>query len=157
MIGPYDVRPSSGALLTAAYRKWLMVAPRGGKAFVYVGDVALAALNALHEGHSGQRYLLTNRHGELTFRKLFKLQASVLGYHQWCITLPNWLLLAAGAVGDALRTLGLRTQLSTANVRQLMVSEHYDNLLARTELGLRETPIDEAIRQFFQWYNNDKR
>ena len=156
MIGAYDTHPSSGKLLLAGWKKPLMAAPRGGKAFVYVGDVADAAVAALTKGRSGSRYLVTNRSGELSLRDFYRLQASTMGYRQRCLTLPDGLLNAAGRLGDLARRAGLRTSLSTANVQQLEASEHYDNLAARRDLGLRETPIEEAIRQFFQWYNNEK-
>ena len=58
---------------------------------------------------------------------------------------------AAGRAGDLLRLLGLRTQLSTCNVRQLLVREYYDNTLARRDLGMSSTPLSQAITDFFLW------
>lgn len=151
MVGPYDVRPSSGALLSAAYRKPLMAAPRGGKAFVAVGDVAAAAVTALTRGESGGRYLLTNRAAEMTFARFFAEQAATMGYRQHCIELPDWLVRAAGRMGDALRALHIPTALSSRNVALLLMEEHYDNSRARADLGLAETPIGQAIGHYFAW------
>lgn len=153
MLGPWDVKPSSGRMLLAAYKKALMAAPKGGKAFVHVADVAQAAVNALSKGRSGSRYIVTNSRGCMTLRELYRLQADVCGYRQRLLDLPNWLMRAAGRVGDLAHSLGLKTEVSTRNVKQLMVHEYYSNRLAVSELGLTETPIADAIRDFHEWRN----
>ena len=154
MVGAYDTKPSSGTLLLAGYRKPLMVAPRGGKSFVHVSDAATAIVNALTLGHSGSRYLLTGLN--LSLRQFYRLQARTCGYRQWLVPLPNMLLSLAGWLGDLLRLCGLQTQLSTRNVRQLMVREYYDNSSARTDLLMPQTPVDCAIHDFFSWRQNKK-
>lgn len=154
MLGPYDVKPSSGRMLLAAYRKRVMFAPKGGKAFVHVADVAGAVANALTQGSTEARYIVVNSNACLSIKELYQMQAQVCGYRQKVLTAPDWLLLAAGKVGDALRRVGVKTQVSTVNIRQLLVQEHYDNTLAKSELGLKETPIEDAIREFHDWRNN---
>ena len=59
MVGAYDTKPSSGKLLLSGYRKAVMPVPKGGKSFIHVADAAVAIVNALTRGTSGQRYLLT--------------------------------------------------------------------------------------------------
>ena len=149
MLGAYDVRPSSGALLLAAWRKPLMATPRGGKSFVHVHDAAVAICNALTQGRNGERYLLTGEN--MTLKQFYALQAQCCGYRQWCITLPDTLVLMAGWLGDQVRAIGLRTQLSSNNVRQLLVREYYDNQRARQELSMPATPIENAIHDFFEY------
>lgn len=151
MLGPWDVKPSSGRMLLAAYRKPLMFAPRGGKAFVHVGDVAQAIVNALTRGENGAHYIVVNSHACMTIGKLYRLQAEVCGYRQKTVIAPDWLLLAGGMVGDLLRWMGVRTQVSTRNVRQLLVCENYSNGRALRDLEIKETPIAEAIREFYEW------
>lgn len=152
MVGPYDSKPSSGKLLLAAYRRRLMAAPGGGKSFVHVADVAQATVNALTMGRNGERYLLTGE--EMSLRDFYTLQASVCGYKQRLFVLPDWLVVIAGWVGDLLRLLGVQTQLSTVNVRQLMVMEHYSSDKASKELKMPTTPIRQAIADFFEWYTS---
>ena len=153
MLGAYDVKPSSGRMLLAAYRKPLMFAPRGGKAFVHVADVAQAAVNALERGVPGNRYIVVNSQACMSIRELYRLQAAVCGYRQRVVTAPDWLLLAAGRVGDLLRLMGVKTQVSTCNIRQLLVREYYDNHHGLCDLGFSETPIADAIRDFHSWKN----
>lgn len=155
MLGPMDVKPSSGRMLLAGYRRPLMLAPKGGKAFVDVRDVAVAMVNALEGGRSGERYIAVNTAaGHLTIKQLYQLQASVEGYRQRVLTLPNWLLTIAGVLGDMLRTLGVRTELSTVNVRQLMAREYYNNMHAINNLQLPQTPIAQSIHDFHAWRYN---
>ena len=160
MLGPYDTKPSSGRMLLAAYRKPVMVAPKGGKAFVHVADVAQTVVNALVQGCNGHRYIVVNSHACFSIKELYHLQADVCGYRQRVVELPGWMFLAAGRVGDAMRCLGIKTQVSTRNVRQLLVREYYDNGCALRELGMEETPLAEAIAGFHQWRikenNNNK-
>lgn len=149
MIGPYDTRPSSGQLLDAAYGRKRMVCPSGGKSFVYVKDAAVAIVNALTMGRNGENYLLTGK--SISLHDFYVLQASLCGYKQQVMVLPDWLVLAAGYVGDLLQMLKIKTQLCTRNVRQLLVNEYYSNLKARQELLMPQTPIEEAIRAYFDW------
>ena len=155
MVGPYDAKPSSGTLLLTGYRKPLMPVPKGGKSFIHVHDAAVAVANALVMGSHGDRYLLTGEN--LSLRQFYRLQSHVCRYRQSLIVLPNWLLSVAGRVGDLLRCCGLSTQLSTRNVRQLMVCEYYDNSRARQDLLMPQTPIAQAIADFFAWNESNKK
>ena len=150
MVGAYDTKPSSGTLLLTGYRKALMPIPKGGKSFIHVSDAAVAIVNALSMGVHGSRYLLTGQN--LTLQEFYRLQAQVCHYRQCLIPLPNCLLAVAGRCGDLLRMCGLRTQLSTRNVRQLMVREYYDNQRAVTELAMPQTDITQAVKDFYSWY-----
>jgi nucleoside-diphosphate-sugar epimerase len=151
MLGDYDVKPSSGRMLLAAYKRPLMLVPKGGKAFVHVKDVAEAVVAALSKGENGQRYIVTSSKGCYTIRQLYELQAKVCGYKQLILPLPGWLMIIAGGFGDCLRAMGVRTQLSTRNVRQLLVREYYDNHHGIKDLGFHETSIADAIKDFFEW------
>ena len=151
MVGAYDIKPSSGKLLLAGYKRRWMVVPKGGKSFVHVKDAAEAVVNAVTMGVNGERYLLTGE--SMTLKEFYELQAEVCGYKQRVLELPDTLVLAVGRVGDMLRCMKIRTQLCTINVRQLLVCEYYDNGKARRQLAMPQTPIVDAIRDFFGWYN----
>lgn len=146
MIGPYDIKPSSGALLLAAYRRRVMLAPKGGKSFVHVAAVATAVVNALVSGISGERYLLTAHN--ISISDLYKIQARVCSYKQLVVPIPNWIMYCAGFVGDVLRRLGFKISLSTRNVRLLMVAEYYSSKKAVETLQMPMISIDDAVRDF---------
>lgn len=154
MVGSYDAKPSSGRLLLAAYRLPLMFVPRGGKSFISVSDAAAAIVSAIDHGVSGSRYLLTG--ANLTLRQFYRLQAQTCGYRQCLVPLPDWLMIAAGRLGDLLRRCGIRTQLSSRNTRQLIVCEYYDNSRAVADLQMPQTPVARAIADFFAWRQNQQ-
>ena len=154
MVGPYDFKPSSGKLLLAAFKRPVMASPGGGKSFVSVKDVANAVANALTMGRNGERYLLTGE--DMSLRDFYALQAGICGYKQRFFTLPDWIVALTGRVGDVLRWMGVRTQLSTRNVRQLMVAEYYSSEKACRELDFKVTPVADAVREFFEWYETKK-
>ena len=149
MVGAYDTKPSSGKLLLAGYKRRWMAVPKGGKSFVHVRDAAEAVVNAVTMGVNGERYLLTGE--SMTLKEFYELQAKVCGYKQRVLELPDMLVLAAGKVGDMLQWMKIHTQLCTRNVRQLMVCEYYDNSKARHQLAMPQTPIADAIKDFFGW------
>ena len=153
MVGAYDTKPSSGKLLLAGYKRRWMAVPKGGKSFVPVRDAAEAIVNAVTMGVNGERYLLTGE--SMTLKEFYELQAEVCGYRQRVLELPDVLVLAVGRVGDLLQRMKVRTQLCTRNVRQLLVCEYYDNGKARRQLAMPQTPITDAIKDFFEW--NSKR
>lgn len=151
MIGPYDVKPSSGRMLLAAYKRRPMLVPRGGKAFVHVDDVARAMVVALTNGTNGNHYIVVNSKGMLTIKQLYELQAKVCGYRQKVLLCPDVLLKMVGAAGDFLRWLGLKTQVSSSNIKQLLVREFYDNHHVLCDLQLKETPLEQAISDFYKY------
>ena len=65
-----------------------------------------------------------------------------IGRHPLLITVPNFLLKAAGALGDLLHKMGISSDLSTANVTMLMINNHYNATKAENELGFKAAPAD---------------
>ena len=58
VIGPWDIKPTSGALVLAMARRHVPFYPRGGKCFIDAGDCAQGHLLALERGRPGRRDLL---------------------------------------------------------------------------------------------------
>ena len=97
----------------------------------------------------------------LTLKEFFRIQARVGGYRQLCIALPNWMAGILGVIGSTLRFLvigstlrflRIKTELYPHNVNQLLYEEWYSSARAREELGYTLTPVDDAIRDFVDWY-----
>lgn len=148
MLGAYDSKPSSGQLVLLGWKKPLIFVTRGAKSILHVKDAANAIANALEKG-SG-RYLLT---GEcIPLKEFYRRQASIGGYRQLCIALPDWMAEVLGWIGAALKSLGIRTDFYPHNVRQLEYEEWYTCARARRELGYTLTPVEDAIRDFVKWH-----
>lgn len=152
MIGAFDPKPSSGKLMLMGYRKPLLLIPGGGKNFVPVIDVATVACNALTQGRSGERYLATGV--DLSFRDFFRLQKQTGNYNQLIIRIPSIFLKVLGRAGDLLRKLGVKTDICSMNLDQLMIREYYSNRKAQEELGLKPTPLEKAVNEALEWFNN---
>lgn len=150
MIGSHDSKPSSGRLIVMGYRKRLMLVPKGGKNFVSVQKVALACCNALYKGESGEHYLVGGEN--LSFQDFYKRLKRVGAYPQKLLQLPDWLILLAGRAGDLIRWMGIPVELSTRNVRQLLIREYYSSTKADTVLELSDAPVDTAIADALEWF-----
>ena len=129
MIGACDPKPSSGKLMIMGYKRALNFIPKGGKNFVPVTDVAVAVCNAITQGKNGERYLLSAVN--FSFKEYYKLQMNVGKYEQRIIELPDGVLIVVGKVGDVLRKMGVKTEVCTMNLRQLMIREYYSNHKAK--------------------------
>ncbi|MBP1664924.1 MAG: NAD-dependent epimerase/dehydratase [Bacteroidetes bacterium] len=155
LIGGYDTKMSSGRLIKMGYRKPLLFIPRGGKNFVPARTVADAACNALKLGNNGDRYLICGE--SLSFTDFFLLQKTVGNYRQLIIRVPDCLLKLAGLAGDLLRKTGLKTDLSTINIRQLLVREYYSGEKAKAELKYKSTDLKEVISEAIKWLDKSEK
>lgn len=155
MIGSYDVKPSSGKLLLMGYGKPLLFIPKGGKNFVPVRDVAVAVCNALSLGENGQHYLAAGVN--LSFSEYYRLQKEIAGYRQIMIEVPSFLLKILGRVGDLIRFLGIKTEVCTMNLSQLMIQEYYCGQKAVKELDMPQTDLKIAIAEAIDWFKKQGR
>lgn len=154
MIGSYDTKPSSGKIVLMGYQKRIVFVPRGGKNFVAVKAVALACCNALTQGKSGEHYLVAGEN--LSFRKFYKLQRRVGGYKQKIVVLPNLFLKMVGYIGDFIRKMGTCSDLSSTNINQLMIYEHYSSHKTKNELFVPEINLSSAIEDAIDWFKQNE-
>ncbi|NDP19952.1 MAG: NAD-dependent epimerase/dehydratase family protein [Paludibacter sp.] len=150
MIGAFDPKPSSGKLMLMGYKRRLMFAPKGGKNFVAVQDVAAAVCNALTQGKNGERYLASGVN--LSFKEFYNLQKKIVGYKQYTIEIPDFLLSVIGKTGDLWRKAGIKTDICSINLNQLKIREYYSNIKAKTELDLPETELKTVIKEAIEWF-----
>jgi len=150
MLGEYDTKPGSGKLLLMGYKRKLMFIPKGGKNFVAAHNVAVAVCNALTMGRNGERYLASGIN--LSFKEYYTLQKRVGEYEQKIIEIPDFLLIFIGKAGDIIRKCGIKTDLCTMNIRQLLIREYYSNRIAKTELKITETELKGSIKEAIEWF-----
>jgi dihydroflavonol-4-reductase len=151
MLGPYDVRPTSGEIILRVLRQKYQLFPASGKNFIDVRDAAGATCNALTRGMPGECYLLASEN--LRFSALFEKINAVFGNTHWKIRVPGSILKCAGLAGNAWRALTrAQVPLTYSNSRQLAVEAYFSGEKALRELGLSVRPIDEAIRDAITWF-----
>jgi len=154
MIGPYDGKPSSGAIIRMGHLKKIIFHPPGGKNFVNAIDAANGVVDALEKGKHQEAYLLAGEN--LTYRAFFHKLREQTGQRTLLICVPGILLRTAGHVGDLLRSLGVRTALSSVNMKILCINNYYTNIKAQTALGTTFKPIEKGIAAAITWFRDRK-
>ncbi|MBP2615291.1 NAD-dependent epimerase/dehydratase family protein [Chryseobacterium jejuense] len=155
MIGAYDTKPSSGKLIFWAWKKKLIFYPKGGKNFVHVEDAANGILNAIEKGRTGEKYLLANEN--LSYRVFFNKINRITKQNPIMIAIPHRFLSFLGLIGDGLRKLKIKTNLSTANMQALQIRNYYSHQKSVEELGIQYQPIDKAIEDAVQYFMKSNR
>lgn len=150
MIGAYDSKPSSGKIIFWTWKKKLVFYPKGGKNFVHAEDAANGILNAIEKGKSGEKYLLANEN--LSYREFFTKINRITNQNPIMIAIPNRVLSFLGWIGDSLRKLKIKTNLSTSNMKALQICNYYSNRKSVEELGIQYQPIDKAIEDAVQYF-----
>lgn len=153
VLGPYDVKPSSGAVLLAVASGVVLAYPQGGLGFVGARDVGRGARLALEKGRTGERYILSAEN--LTFRQLLEMAARECGAHAPILPLPKNLALGVARVGDVLgpRFPKAFSYLNTELIRALFDLGYVSGEKARRELGFSPRPVREAICEAYQWFD----
>jgi len=152
MIGPYDSKPTSGKIILMGLKKYVVFYPPGGKNFVHVKDVSKGIISALEKGKNGESYLLTNEN--LTYHQFYRKLLVKTTRNPILIKLPKELLYTIGILGDIFRKLGIKTSLSSTNLSTLCIQSYYSNDKAKRELNLKFSPIDEALTDAVNWFQN---
>ncbi len=152
VVGSWDVKPTSGAIILAMARRWIPFHPRGGKCFVDAADCGLGHLLALEKGRAGRRYLLGTQN--LDYRSFMEKVARVVGRPPPLLPLPRSITRAAGLLGAGLARLGSKRAagLNPEVLRSMQASRYRDGSRARSELGLPSTPIEQSVAAAWAWF-----
>ncbi len=154
MLGPYDSKPSSGAMLLALARKKLPGYTQGGKNWVYVKDVAWGICQALTLGKIGECYILG--HENLTYQEALTRMAEAIGVPKPRYKIPNYALKLFGRVGSSIGYLSEKNPPISYPMAKIACEGHYYSAQkAIKELDLPQTPIEEAALEAFNWFNHE--
>lgn len=150
-IGEHDAHPFSGRLVLLFARGTMPVYLDYHLNVVYTGDVAVGTVAAAEHGQLGARYLLAHQH--VTLGEFAQTVARIAGVRppRWC--LPHALAMAAATLTEAVAAV-TRTEplLPRSTVRLARHGQRLDPARARRELGLPQTPMEEAIRRALAWF-----
>jgi len=154
MIGPYDSLPGSGKMIIALATGKLKFYTRGGRNFVASADVAVATANALEKEETGKWYIAGNEN--LTYREFLSKAAEVVGRPAPKIPVPGWLVKTIGIAGElAARITGKAPMLSYPMARISCDTHFVQSHEAVAGLGMPQTPIEEAIKECYEWFENN--
>ena len=151
MVGPWDWRPSSGEMMMAIHKNFLLFAPAGGCTVVDVRDVAAGIMSAMEHGRAGEKYILGGEN--LTYLDLWQRMAKTMHRPAPKFELPNWLAETAGRLGDLTsRFLKEETQVNTGATRMGQLHHWVDSSKAKKELGYKTQSIDTALEDAWKWF-----
>jgi dihydroflavonol-4-reductase len=124
--------------------------------FVHVRDVALAICRALEKpGNIGEKYIIGDE--RLKVAEVNRLIASCAGVKTPLLSLPDPLAMASAGLLTALANWTKRPPLWGLSVdygRTVRKGLNATGVKAARELGIRYTPVCEAIRESVAWYRN---
>jgi dihydroflavonol-4-reductase len=150
-LGEYDAHPFSGrALLVFAKHRLPFYLDHEFNA-VYTGDVGLGHVRAAERGQIGERYLLACRN--LSLKEFAELIAQAAGVPPPRWRLPYSVAIAAASATEALAWI-TRTEplLPRQAVHTTRMGQRLDGSKAVQQLGLPQTPVEEAIRRALEWF-----
>ncbi len=154
MIGPNDVRPSSGKLILYCMGKKVLFYPPGGKNFVYIKDVCRGILNAIYKGKVGECYLLAGHN--LTHKEFFKLVSDTSGEKKMFVQLPGFILKLAGRTGSVIERVRSKSgRMNYTSSFLLCLDNYYSGKKAERELAVSYTPMEHAVKGALDWFKTN--
>ncbi|WP_234735241.1 NAD-dependent epimerase/dehydratase family protein [Tellurirhabdus bombi] len=156
MLGPYDLKPSSGAIIQHVLRsKHVFYPGSGGKSFIDVRDAARATVNALRQGKTGNSYLLANEN--ISYDRFFSLVAELSGRKKRLFPVPASVLRSVGNLGSVgERVLRRPLRLNSINAVLMTQDNYYSGAKARNELAMPMSPVRQAIEDAIDWFSATK-
>ena len=151
-IGPYDIKPTPTGEIIVRFLEGRMPAyVHTGLNLIDVEDVAWGHLLAWQKGRTGERYILGHRN--MTLKELLEMLAAVTGRKAPRIAIPHFIPLAVAFVDEMIlaRFFGKTPEVSLDSVRMSRKPMYYDSTKAVRELGLPQSPIEQALEKAVQW------
>ena len=159
-IGPLDTRPTpTGKLIldgaNGAFPAYIRSA---GLNIVHVRDVAQGHILAWKKGRIGQRYILGNQNGNLSLYEIIAKSAACTNRKPPIFPIPYHLTLAYAFLDEyALSRLFRRPPYAPiAGVRLSRHRTWVNCEKALRELGIPQTPVDEAFLTAVEWFRNEQ-
>jgi len=155
MLGAYDTKPSSGALILALYNKKVPVYTNGSKTYIAVNDAAVAIANAITMGEIGACYILGNHN--LKYEEAFGLICDVLRVHPPKIAAPDFFVYSYGVLNSFFARLSKKAQPNITKELAVLSCEHhcYSGEKARQVLKMPCTDLRTAVEEGFNWFQNN--
>lgn len=151
-VGPYDIKPTpTGQVIRDFLERRMPAYLETGMNVVAASDVAEGHLLAAEKGRIGEKYILGGEN--LTMRELLEALSRITGLPAPRVRLPYWPILALSYLNAGwCRLAGGTPRMTPDTVR---MSRHYMFFSPRKaveELGLPQTPAEEALRRAVDWF-----
>ena len=155
IIGPFDYRSSLlGKALLKIYQNKLPFLVSGGYNWADVRDVVSASINAIESGRNGERYILS---GEFCSLKQLSAMISKLSGCKIPFMVPVSLARIACPFFGIYSLITKNQPLYTSQSLDILVNSpsNISNAKAKRELGYEPRPIEQTLKDTFDWYREN--
>lgn len=150
MLGPYDWKPSSGAMLLAMVKAPVLIVPRGTASVCDARDVAAAVVRAVTLGRRGEHYILAGEN--IGYPELSRRMLAVAEQSKKIFRMGPVIPAVARMVDAWNKVTGCREGMfNGAAIAMGMLHHAYDSSKARAELNYQTRPLEETLRDAWQW------
>ncbi len=151
-VGDLDIKPTATGQMIVDFLNGKMRAyVDTGLNLIDVRDVAEGHILAAERGRPGERYILGHRN--MTLLEICGALSRITGIPAPRVRLPHWIPLVASAVDSSVsRVTGRRPALAMDAVKLARHKMFFDSGKALRELGLPQTPVEDALRRAVTWF-----
>lgn len=151
-VGELDLKPTpTGQMIVDFVNGRLPAYVDTGLNVVDVRDVAQGHLLAAERGKIGEKYILGNRN--MTLKEILDTLSRLTGLPAPTVRLPHAVPLAVAAASTLLANLtGRPPRVSLESVRMSMHRMFFDAGKAVSQLGLPQSPVEEALLRSVNWF-----
>jgi dihydroflavonol-4-reductase len=151
-IGPWEVKPTPTGRLVLDYLLGRTFATLDtGLNLIHVADVARGHLLAARLGRVGERYILGAEN--LSLSDIFRMLERVTGIRAPRLRLPYRLVYLLALANEGLaRATGYPPRVPLSGVRMARKHMYVSADKAVRELGLFQTPVEQALRDAVDWF-----
>jgi dihydroflavonol-4-reductase len=157
VIGPFDYRGSLlGSALIKIYQNKIPMLVSGGYDWVDVRDVAAAAIQAVDSGRKGEKYILSGSFCSLP--ELSEIIGKISGKRTPKLLAPVSLAKLAFPFIQLYYSLLKEKPVYTRQSLELLVNspKNISFEKAKKELGYEPRPLEQTLRDAFNWYIENK-
>lgn len=156
-VGPRDVKPTpTGKVIVDFLNRAMPAYLDTGLNWVHVRDVAAGHALAAEKGRIGERYILGNAAGNWTMREAFAALEKITGVPAPRWQIPYIVALGAAHADEAASRFTRRPPKAVlAGVRMAKYKMFFNPAKAIRELGLPQTPPEEALAGAAQWFREN--
>ena len=150
IMGPHDIH-NWVQMFTLVYQDKVPGIPSGVGEYAHVKDIVNAHISAYQHGRTGENYILGGV--EASYKEVFNKIQELMGRKKSTRVTPKWVLsMAAFFMGLASDWFtGKEPTVTPEKVKMLTHKTVYDSKKAIEELGYHITPLEETIKDTYDW------
>ena len=156
-IGPWDVKPTpTGGIVLDFLRRKLPVYIGTGMNVIDVEDVAMGHVLAMERGVPGQRYILGHRN--MTLLEVLLTLEAITGVRAPRVRIPINLIILLGIIDYLIegKLLKRKPRIPLEGMRVAKKPMYVSSAKAVRELGLPQSPVEEALEKAVRWFRDHR-